>query len=155
WLSDAGDALGQPVTQLSLGGALAAVALAGVLVLITGAPGTPLRQDGGRRLLLDRGRGVIHFSRSGSAAERLTTSTVAELVLDAGQAPAPLAERLLAPFDDEMRRYATVIRDPHNPVTRLRLVVGSPPAAHLLGGRARGILGADLDMIVIIDPVEV
>ncbi len=257
---------------------VAAAAFAALLVLINGAPGTAIGESGARRLLLDTGRGDVTFARAGQLPERLQTSTVAELMLDAfttaitavpapvlapvtrsatsgparavvaefcadparliarrrrqlssapddtgalravrtgtwdagsrrrwvdsrlasrayrvtsadgrtsvpaeglslaadgvamleathlhrggapmlyeGQAPAMLAERLLTPFDDEMRRYATVIRDPHNPVTRLRLIVGSDLAASMLGGRAREILGPELDLMIIVDPVE-
>ena len=275
-LSEAWTALG---ISLSLPGKLcAAVALIAALVLISGASGVGLTEQGTRRLRLDDGRGSVSFARPGPLAARVRTSTVAELVLDAvttgislipppvlapltrsatsgpsravvaefcadparmiarqrrrlaaapddtgammavrtgnwdpasrrrwvdsrlgsrayritsadgrtsvqadglslasdgavmlesthlhrsgaamlyqGDVPAVLAERLFTPFDDEMRRYATVIRDPHNPVTRLRLVVGSEPAAGVLGVRAREILGPDLDMLIIIDPVE-
>jgi hypothetical protein len=251
--------------------------LAALLLLTAGAPGLALSDDGVRRLLLDRGRGAVRFTRPGSWGQRIASSTVLELLLDAlttlvtlippviarpfvgsassgparaavaefcadparliarrrrqlsaapddtgallavrtgswdaasrrrwvdsrissrayritsadgrtsipsdglslapdgvamveaihlhpagapllyeGQAPPMLAERLLAPFDDEMRRYATVLRDPHNPVSRLRLVVASQLAGNLLGRRAREILGHDLDLLIVVDPL--
>jgi hypothetical protein len=275
WLGGARAAV-QHVASADSVAAWTGLPLLGALLLLTaGAPGLALGDGGIRRLLLDHGRGAVTFTRPGSWAQRLTTSTVLELVVDAlttvltlipaavlssvtgsatsgparavagefsadparliarrrrqlsaapddtgamlavrtgtwdaasrrrwvdsrvgsrvyritsadgrtsipsdglsltpdgvamveaihvhpagapllyeGQLPPPLAERLLAPFDDEMRRYATVIRDPHNPVSRLRLVVASQAAGDLLGGRAREILGHDLDLFIVVD----
>lgn len=58
-----------------------------------------------------------------------------------GDLPPTLADELLVPFDSEMTRYRAVIRDPDNPVRRLRLIASSPKAAEFLGARARRILG--------------
>jgi hypothetical protein len=66
-----------------------------------------------------------------------------------GDLPPALAEELLVPFDSEMRRYGAVIRDPNNPVSRLRLIASTPQAAEFLGARARSILGPGIDLRIV------
>jgi hypothetical protein len=53
-------------------------------------------------------------------------------------------------FDHEMERYAKVLREVSNPVSRLRLITNSERAAEFLAARARKILGDGIDLVVIV-----
>lgn len=65
-----------------------------------------------------------------------------------GRVSPRLIERLFRDFDDEMRRYGQLIKDPGNPVRRLRIIASTQAAADYLGARARRILGPDIDIDV-------
>lgn len=67
-----------------------------------------------------------------------------------GDFPPKVQDMMMKDFDDEMFRYAAVIRDPSNPVGRLRIITSTEPAARYLLARARRILGDDIDLQVII-----
>jgi len=58
------------------------------------------------------------------------------------------ADFLFVDFDDEILRYAAVLRDPGNPVRRLRLIASTPEAARFLGERAQNIVGPSVDLDV-------
>jgi hypothetical protein len=118
---------------------------------LTPAPGARILSADGRTGVPVDG---LHLAADGVATlEAIRIHPGSSGLLYEGQAPTAFADRLLAPFDDEMRRYATVIRDPRNPVARLRLVVGSARAGEVLGERARQVVGQDLDLEVVVDPV--
>lgn len=59
-------------------------------------------------------------------------------------------EFLYKEFDDEMRRYAAVVRDPENPVDRVRIVTNTDKAARYLAERASRILGPDVELDVVV-----
>ena len=61
-------------------------------------------------------------------------------------------EFLLREFDGEMPRYGAVIRDPANPVARLRIITNTDKAAEFLSSRARTLLGPDIDIEVVVIP---
>jgi hypothetical protein len=69
-----------------------------------------------------------------------------------GKMPEPLLERALQEFDDEMRRYASVVRHDANPVARIRIVTNTPAAAEFLASRAARVVGEGLDLDVQIRP---
>jgi hypothetical protein len=58
---------------------------------------------------------------------------------------------VLVKFDNELERYAAVIADESNPVSRLRLSASDQASAEFLGTRARAILGPDIDLDVVIN----
>ncbi len=78
----------------------------------------------------------------------------AKYVLDPGHPKAMYEggrpEFVYRQFDDEMRRYKLVLEDSSNPVARLRIVTNSEAAARFLAERARGILGPDADLVVVV-----
>ncbi|QZN85816.1 restriction endonuclease fold toxin-2 domain-containing protein [Cellulomonas sp. C5510] len=69
-----------------------------------------------------------------------------------GSVPDFLRDDLLAGFDDEVERYAAVIRGGDNPVERLRIVTSTPEAAEHLLARARSLVGEGLDVEVVVRP---
>lgn len=66
-----------------------------------------------------------------------------------GNAPDFVVDRAMKDFDDEILRYADVIRDPGNPISRLRLYTSTPEAATFLEQRARSLLGPNFDLQVV------
>jgi hypothetical protein len=65
-----------------------------------------------------------------------------------GKVPPRMQDFLLRDFDREMHRYAQAIRDPDNPVGRLRIIASTAEAARFLEDRARRILGPAIDLQV-------
>jgi uncharacterized protein YukE len=64
----------------------------------------------------------------------------------------PFAQKIIMDkFDNEMMRYGAVITDESNPVARLRLSVTDQASADFLEARARGILGPDIDLQIVIE----
>lgn len=55
-------------------------------------------------------------------------------------------------FDDEMKRYASVVREPANPIDRIRIITNTPKAAAFLSARAHRIVGTDVDIDTIVRP---
>lgn len=70
-----------------------------------------------------------------------------------GTVPDRMVDQLIRGFDGEMERYAAVIRDPGNPVSRLRLFTSTPEAVEFLTARARRLLGPDIDVDVVLVPI--
>src|SRR5690348_4611458 len=62
--------------------------------------------------------------------------------------PPGMADRLLLGFDREIQRYGALVRNPDNPVRRLRIITSTQAAADFLGARARKILGPTIDLDV-------
>lgn len=67
-----------------------------------------------------------------------------------GTAPYFVAREAMADFDREIVRYRDVIVDADNPVARLRIVASTERAAEYLGDRARALLGANIDLQVVV-----
>lgn len=59
---------------------------------------------------------------------------------------------LLEEFDDEMRRYATVVLDGGNPVNLLRVHTPTEAAARFLEPRIRRLVGPDVPVDVVVTP---
>lgn len=80
----------------------------------------------------------------------------AKYVLDPGSSKAMYEGKrpdfLMRDFDREMKRYARVVRDTANPVSRIRIVTNTELAGGFLGDRARRILGEDVDLTVDVRP---
>jgi len=55
-------------------------------------------------------------------------------------------------LDHELDRYAAVIRDPANPVTRFSIITNTQKAADFLLQHAREIMGRDIDIEVRVEP---
>lgn len=65
-----------------------------------------------------------------------------------GNVPPALLDTLLTRFDEEIRRYGALIKDPSNPISRLRIFTNTAAAASFLGSRTRAILGPNIDVDV-------
>jgi hypothetical protein len=59
-------------------------------------------------------------------------------------------EFLYETLDGEFERYAVIVRDSSNPVSRLRIVASTPEAAKFLEARARATMGPDIDIVVVV-----
>lgn len=70
--------------------------------------------------------------------------------LHEGTAPSFIQDRWATEFDNEMTRYGQIIRGSGTPVGRLRIVAHTQAAADYLGGRARTILGPDVDLQIVV-----
>lgn len=71
-----------------------------------------------------------------------------------GKVPPRILDRLFRGFDDEMRRYGELLKDPDNPVSRVRIIASTQAAAAFLEARARSILGPQADLQVRYTPVK-
>jgi hypothetical protein len=67
-----------------------------------------------------------------------------------GNVPAFMLDRLFRDFDREMERYGNVARHQANPVDRIRIVTNTDAAARFLGERARGVIGPDVGLEVLV-----
>jgi len=65
-----------------------------------------------------------------------------------GKAPPAMLDFLLADFDSEMNRYRHLVEDPHNPVSRVRIITNTQDGADFLRQRARRLLGPAIDLDV-------
>lgn len=65
-----------------------------------------------------------------------------------------MQERLMKEFDDQMADYAAIVRDPDNPVSRVRIVASTPESVTYLSERARAVMGGDVDLQVVHRPWE-
>lgn len=69
-----------------------------------------------------------------------------------GKTPPAILDTLLQQFDDEIERYGAVVRDPDNPVRRLRIITNTHDSVEFLGNRARRLLGSTIDVDVRYQP---
>ncbi|HEY0216590.1 MAG TPA: restriction endonuclease fold toxin-2 domain-containing protein [Cellulomonas sp.] len=65
-----------------------------------------------------------------------------------GSAPKFVMDNAMRQFDEEIGRYASVIRDEANPVARLRIVTSTDAAAAFLRDRVVTLIGPDIDLHV-------
>ena len=78
-------------------------------------------------------------------------------VEDGGEVTSKLETILREGFDDEILRYADVIRDQGNPIARIRIPTTTQEAVDFLSARVRSLLGepgADVDWEVVLNPLE-
>lgn len=61
--------------------------------------------------------------------------------------PPGAQERYNREFDYEIERYVAVLRDPENPVERLRIITNNEHSAEYLGARARNVMGRDAERL--------
>lgn len=105
--------------------------------------------DGGTRFWGD------HITRTADGVVALEAKNVrhpAGASLFEGAVDPRMLDILLEEFDEEMRRYATVVLDGGNPVDLLRAHTPTDAAARSLGQRVRRLVSPDVPVDVVVTP---